>query len=189
MKIKLYQIDAFANRVFTGNPAAVCILDEWLDDAMMQNIAAENNLAETAFAVKKGTQYELRWFTPTVEVDLCGHATLATAFVLFTYYQHPANRITFHSPRSGKLTVDKSATDLILDFPTDELHQIEAPKILLEAFDCPPQVVLKGKTDFLLIFQNQQEIERLNPDLQKLVKAGDRGVIVSAQGDEVDFVS
>ncbi|MCU0369480.1 MAG: PhzF family phenazine biosynthesis isomerase, partial [Cyclobacteriaceae bacterium] len=119
MKLKIYQVDAFAEKVFEGNPAAVCPLTEWLPDRMMQNIALENNLSETAFYVKRGDFYELRWFTPTTEVDLCGHATLATAHVLFNHEHHQANEINFHSPRSGSLKVTKNNNLLTLNFPTD----------------------------------------------------------------------
>lgn len=118
-KIKLYQIDAFTDKVFHGNPAAVCVLDEWLEDRKMQQIAAENNLAETAFVVPNGSGYEIRWFTPTVEVDLCGHATLASGYVLFHYYNHPSNTINFQSRRSGLLTVEREGEELALDFPAD----------------------------------------------------------------------
>lgn len=189
MKLRIYQIDAFAERVFTGNPAAVCILDNWLADALMQDIAAENNLAETAFAVKKDDHFELRWFTPTVEVDLCGHATLATAFVLFEYYAIEDSIIKFHSPRSGQLTVEKAGNQLTLDFPSDELELVETPQSLIEAFGQAPLECLKGKTDYLLIYPDQQTVESFNPDLRKIAEAGGRGTIISATGEQEDFIS
>lgn len=187
--IKLYQIDAFTDKVFGGNPAAVCVLEQWLPEAKMQQIAAENNLAETAFVVKQGNTYEIRWFTPTVEVDLCGHATLASAYVLFKYYQQPTANITFYSPRSGQLTVEKQADALTLDFPTDIYEPIATPDALVKAFGKAPLEAYKGKTDFLLLFGSQQEVEVFNPDLSLVASAGGRGVIVSAPGTEVDFVS
>src|SRR5262245_49717641 len=119
MKLKLYQVDAFTNRIFSGNPAAVCPLDKWLPEDILQKIAMENNLAETAFYVKNNGQYEIRWFTPTVEVDLCGHATLASAHVLFKYENFSGNEINFYSPRSGNLLVSREGEMLTLDFPAD----------------------------------------------------------------------
>lgn len=188
-KIKLYQIDAFTDKVFGGNPAAVCVLDNWLEAATMQQIAAENNLAETAFVVAKGDAYEIRWFTPTVEVDLCGHATLASAYVLFKYYQHPSSKINLYSYRSGHLSATKQAEELTLDFPVDSYAEIEVPQALIAAFKLKPKAAFKGKTDFMLIYENQQEIESMHPDLKLVESVGGRGVIVSAPGNEVDFVS
>ncbi|WP_162055195.1 PhzF family phenazine biosynthesis protein [Pontibacter pamirensis] len=188
-KIKLYQIDAFTDKVFHGNPAAVCVLNVWLEDKVMQQIAAENNLAETAFVVQNGSDYEIRWFTPTVEVDLCGHATLASAYVLFYFYNHPTNTINFQSRRSGLLTVDREGEELTLDFPADVYKQVEAPQALISALGATPAEVYKGKTDYLLLFHTQKEIERLAPDFRILASVEARGVIVTAPGDEVDFVS
>jgi PhzF family phenazine biosynthesis protein len=189
MKLKIYQVDAFAEKVFEGNPAAVCPLTEWLPDSLMQNIALENNLSETAFYVKRGDFYELRWFTPTTEVDLCGHATLATAHVLFNHEHHQTNEINFHSPRSGSLKVTKNNHLLTLDFPTDTLHKIEWPESNHAAFNFIPVEAWKGKTDYLLIFRNEEEIKNLKPNLSEITKWPVRGVIVSAKGTEVDFVS
>lgn len=189
MKLKLYQADAFAENVFGGNPAAVCPLTEWLPDAMMQNIAMENNLSETAFYVKRGDVYELRWFTPSTEVDLCGHATLATAHVLFNHENHPGTVIHFHSPRSGSLSVKKTNDLLTLDFPTDTLQKIEWPKENHAAFNSIPVEVYKGKTDYMLIFRSEVEIANLKPNLSEIEKWPVRGVIVTAPGNEVDFVS
>lgn len=189
MKLKIYQADAFAEKVFGGNPAAVCPLTEWLPDSLMQNIALENNLAETAFYINRGDKYELRWFTPTTEVDLCGHATLATAHVLFNHENHQGNVIHFHSPRSGKLSVSKTGDLLTLDFPTDIIHKIEWPKENLSAFNFEPIEAYKGKTDFMLVFRNEEEIKNLKPNLPEIEKWPVRGVIVTAPGNEVDFVS
>ncbi|MBD1396980.1 PhzF family phenazine biosynthesis protein [Pontibacter sp. JH31] len=189
MKIKLYQIDAFTEQVFGGNPAAVCILDEWLSDTLMQQIAGENNLAETAFVVKSAENFEIRWFTPTVEVDLCGHATLAAAHVLFHYYNYPTNLINFYSTRSGLLRVTKGSDGLTLDFPTDTFEEVDTPEVLVRAFGKRPEKAFKGKTDYLLLYTAQQDIEAMQPDLGLVATVGGRGVIVSAPGIEVDFVS
>lgn len=190
MRLKIYQLDAFAEQVFRGNPAAVCILDKWIDDDLMQNIAAENNLAETAFAVKKNDFFEIRWFTPTTEVDLCGHATLATAFVLFEYYNLNSKSVHLESLRSGKLMVSKlDSGELSLDFPADEITEVEISDILKHAFKKTPQRVLKGKTDYLLIYPHQEDIESIDPDLSLVSQIDARGIIISAKGEDVDFVS
>ena len=187
---KIFQIDAFTDKLYSGNPAAVCILENWIDDTIMQKIAMENNLAETAFAVRDGSQYIIRWFTPELEVDLCGHATLATAFVLFENYNLSVSSIEFFSPRSGKLLVEKGENGLlILDFPTDDIRSIEPIQNLNEAIGKNPVYTLKGKTDYLLIYDNQEVIEQLKPNFFLLNQLDARGVIVSAPGDDVDFVS
>ncbi|MBT8283637.1 MAG: PhzF family phenazine biosynthesis protein [Muriicola sp.] len=188
--LKLYQIDAFAEELFTGNPAAVCVLDSWLDEDLMQNIAMENNLAETAFVVKSGGQYHIRWFTPELEVDLCGHATLASAYVLFHYYDHNSDLIQFHSERSGHLTVRKEASaELTLDFPVDQLEEVAINKEITTALGAEPLNMYKGKTDYVLIYRNQEEITSMEPNFFLLDKVDARGVIVTAPGKEVDFVS
>jgi PhzF family phenazine biosynthesis protein len=189
MKIKLFQIDAFTDKVFGGNPAAVCILDKWIDEEIMQKIAAENNLAETAFVVKNESDFEIRWFTPVVEVDLCGHATLAAAYVLYEYYNCTYDKINFHSHISGLLSVEKKDDFLTLDFPTDIYEKTDTPKVLINAFGITPKETYQGKTDYLLIFSSQKDIEKIKPDLNLIAKVGGRGVIVSAQGQETDFVS
>ncbi|MBS3992299.1 MAG: PhzF family phenazine biosynthesis protein [Bacteroidetes bacterium] len=189
MNLKLYQIDAFTNHVFGGNPAAVCILNHWIEASLMQQIAAENNLAETAFAVKKNNYFEIRWFTPKVEVNLCGHATLATAHVLFNYYGIIDQEIKFHSHLSGALTVHKLNDLLTLNFPTDVIKKVETPHILTKALGIEPSETYRGKTDFMLVFENQQIVKNMKPDFQLIEKVGGRGVIVTAKGDKVDFVS
>jgi len=189
MPQKLYQIDAFANKVFSGNPAAVCPLEQWLSDELLQKIAMENNLAETAFYVKHGDQYQLRWFTPTVEVDLCGHATLAAAYVLFNHESHIGNTIHFHSPRSGILTVTKEGELLTLNFPTDQLESIELTDELISGFNIRPQLAFKGKTDYMLVYDNEEEIKKIIPSFDVISKLKARGIIVTAEGDKVDFVS
>lgn len=187
---KLFQIDAFTDKLYSGNPAAVCILENWIEDSAMQNIAMENNLAETAFAVKDDSKYIIRWFTPELEVDLCGHATLATAFVLFNYYSHGESSIQFFSPRSGNLLVEKGDNGLlIMDFPADEIKSVEPLNLLNEAIGKNPVKTFKGKTDFLLIYSNQEEIEQLNPNFFLLNQVEARGIIVTAPGNHVDFVS
>lgn len=189
MKQKIYQIDAFANGVFSGNPAAVCPLDEWLSDDLLQKIAMENNLAETAFYVKRGDQYQIRWFTPAIEVDLCGHATLAAAFVLFHHENHSTHIIHFYSERSGLLTVTGEGDVLTLNFPTDQLEPIELFDELIAGLDIRPQLAFKGKTDYMLVFDNEEDIRKVKPDFDVISKLQARGIIITARGDGVDFVS
>lgn len=189
MRLSIYQVDAFASEVFKGNPAAVCIPDSWPDDSTMQKIANENNLSETAFAVPEEGRYVIRWFTPEVEVDLCGHATLATAHVLFNHLGHPEERVEFFSPHSGELTVEKTANGLVLDFPADEIAETEIPGIVVEALRKQPLKALKGRSDLMLVFASQAEVEDLLPDFGSLSRLESRGVIATAMGGEVDFVS
>ncbi len=190
MKLTLYQIDAFTDHVFGGNPAAVCILENWIDSALMQKIAQENNLAETAFVVQNNAQFEIRWFTPEIEVALCGHATLAAAFAIFNYYGFPENTIRFYSQKSGLLLVDKGENGFItLDFPTDDNAMIRGHDAIEKALGWSPIKTIKGKTDYLLIYNSQAEVEALEPNFHLLDKCDCRGVIASAPGDNVDFVS
>ena len=189
MKIPFLQIDAFANKPFGGNPAGVCILNQWIDDSLMQSIAMENNLAETSFLLKKDGFWEIRWFTPLVEVDLCGHATLASAYALFIEGHEKGEKITFMSPRSGELNVSKSGDKLTLDFPMDEYSTCEAPIIALEALNINPSQCFRGKTDYVLIVDSQEALEKITPDFGKLKHCDGRGVIVTAKGKDVDFVS
>lgn len=189
MRQKIFQIDAFADKVFSGNPAAVCPLDQWLSDDTLQNIAMENNLAETAFYVKQGNQYQIRWFTPTIEVDLCGHGTLAAAYVLFNLENHNENIIHFYSPRSGALTVARKGELLTLNFPTDTFEQIELSDEIKSCFEVEPQLAFKGKTDYLLVFDNENIIRKLTPAFDAISKLKGRGVIITARGDNFDFVS
>jgi len=190
MNQKIYQIDAFTDTIFGGNPAAVCILPEWLADGLMQQIAAENNLAETAFAVPVKDGYELRWFTPELEVDLCGHATLATAFTLFNHYGHKQNTLRFISPRSGELLVVKNTDgSMTMDFPTDEITAIEPITALNEAIGLTPIKTFKGKTDYMMVYETQEQIAGIDPNFHLLDQLDCRGVIVTAKGNDVDFVS
>ncbi|MEJ2595496.1 MAG: PhzF family phenazine biosynthesis protein [bacterium] len=187
--IKLYQADAFTSNLFGGNPAAVCMLGQWLPEQMMQQIAQENNLSETAFLVKKKDHYEIRWYTPVAEVELCGHATLASAHILFSYYDTVSDRIIFRSRERGDLQVLKSGDWLTLDFPSDIPEKISAPKWLLEPFDIKPLEVYKGTTDYMMVYEFARDIEKLMPDFVLLGKTNARGVIVTAPGTETDFVS
>ena len=189
MNQKIYQIDAFAETVFSGNPAAVCPLEKWLDDETMQKIAAENNLAETAFYVYAGKMFEIRWFTPTVEVDLCGHATLAAAFVLFNQENYIGERIEFYSPRSGSLTVTKNGDLLTLNFPADTIKDVPLIKEIEKCFDIQPVSAFKGKTDYLLVFENEEDIVNIKPAFDEISQLACRGVIITAKGKNADFVS
>ncbi|MEL1241775.1 PhzF family phenazine biosynthesis protein [Flavobacterium flavipallidum] len=187
--MKIYQIDAFTKEVFSGNPAAVCPLEEWISSSIMQKIAAENNLAETAFYVKNGDMYEIRWFTPTVEVDLCGHATLAAAYVLFNFENHTDNLIQFYSERSGNLTVTKEGDLLSLNFPADEFEAIPLTPQITEGLNIKPIQAFKGKTDYMFLFEKEEEILNLTPNFEQLSKLAARGIIVTAKGETSDFVS
>lgn len=189
MKLKIFQVDAFTDKVFSGNPAAVCPLNEWLPDDVMQNIALENNLAETAFYVKEDDRYLIRWFTPTLEVDLCGHATLASAHVLFHHEKFTGNEITFYSHRSGILKVSKNNDLLTLDFPADTFRKIDWPAEMLAGFNLMPLEAYHGKTDYMLVFGSEDSIKNIEPNLAVISTWKVRGVIVTAKGNQVDFVS
>lgn len=189
MRIKLFQVDAFTNRVFGGNPAAVCIIDDWLEDVLMQQIAAENNLSETAFAVKLDNAYEIRWFTPNSEVDLCGHATLATAHVLFEHYYFPHEKIIFQSTTRGELAVLREGDFLTLDFPADPPEKIDDPQKLIDAIGKSPVESYRGRSDYLLIYDTQKDIEEISPNFARLAEVDLRGIIVTATGNDTDFVS
>lgn len=189
MKLKIYQVDAFADKVFSGNPAAVCPLDAWLPDEVLQNIALENNLSETAFYVKQDNEYLIRWFTPTVEVNLCGHATLATAHVLFNHENHHDNEIIFRSSRSGILKVYRQDHLLTLDFPTDTLNKIQWFGEMNAGFNIIPTEGYKGKTDYLLVFESEDQIKKIKPNYSVIATWKVRGVIVTAKGKKSDFVS
>jgi PhzF family phenazine biosynthesis protein len=187
MKIKQYQVDAFATRVFEGNPAAVCPLDGWLDDRVLQAIAEENNLSETAFFVATSRGFRLRWFTPVAEVDLCGHATLATAHVLFEILGHPERTVTFET-RSGDLIVERTGGRLAMDFPAIPPQPCVAPDALIAGLGRPPVEVFAAD-DYVAVFDSEAAIRDLSPDYARLRELDLRGVIATAPGDEVDFVS
>lgn len=188
MKLKIYQADAFSNGLFTGNPAAVCPLTVWLSDDLMQKIAMENNLAETAFYVKEKNGFHIRWFTPAVEVDLCGHATLAAAHVLFHHENFQGNEILFDS-RSGVLKVTRENEKLILDFPADEFTEIAVTDELTKGFNISPQRIFKGKTDYMFVYESEAQVLELFPDFKIVAQLEARGIIVTAKGYTVDFVS
>src|SRR5580700_9584208 len=186
--ISYFEVLAFTNRQFAGNPAGVCLLEkEWLADELMQKIAAENNLAETAFLVERTNHFDLRWMTPTVEVDLCGHATLASAHVLFHHLGRKDDSVRFQS-RSGELRVDKIENRLVLDFPAQPLSQCEPPAKLTEGLRAKPHEVLKGR-DYFAIFDREEDVRAINPDFQVIAGLDAQGVIVTAPGNDCDFVS
>lgn len=190
MVLDIYQVDAFSKGPFTGNPAAVVPLTEWLSDQLLQQIAEENNLSETAFFIKEVDKYHIRWFTPAVEVALCGHATLASAFVIFTELGHTEEVVHFNC-KSGPISVTKDGDLLTLDFPTDQLEKL--PKIsndLVTGLGIRPQELWKGRDDLMCILRSQNEVESLQPDFGILKSLKARGVLVTAPGDdELDFVS
>jgi PhzF family phenazine biosynthesis protein len=189
MELTLYQVDAFTNELFKGNPAAVCPLEgEWLSEERMQAIAMENNLSETAFFHASGRDYHLRWFTPTKEVNLCGHATLASAHVLFEHLGYGDKRITFHT-LSGPLMVEREGSWYAMNFPVDHLKLRPASKLIERALGMHPVEVYKGREDYLAIFDSQEQIERATPDFRRIAQLDARGLIISAPGREVDFVS
>jgi len=188
MKLPLFQVDAFAEDLFQGNPAAIIPLNEWLEGSLMQSIAMENNLSETAFFVPTNLGFEIRWFTPAAEVNLCGHATLAAAHVIFEEASYPKDEVAFGS-RSGILHVRKTKDLLQLDFPANQLSSIDAPNLIIKALGKLPVACYKGKTDYLLLYNEEEEIREMNPNFSNLAKTDARAVIVTAPGKEVDFVS
>jgi PhzF family phenazine biosynthesis protein len=187
MRIPYYQVNAFTSQNFGGNPAGVCLLDEWLPNGLLQKIAAENDLSETAFLVKRNGFYDLRWMTPTTEVDLCGHATLAAAHVLFFEKGLESDRITFQT-LSGRLSASRSAEHVELDFPSRPPKVCSTPNELVEALGAKPVEVLKAR-DYLALFQSAAEVGSLKPDMKLLAALDCLGTIVTAPGEEVDFVS
>jgi len=187
--IPIYQADAFTGKLFGGNPAAICPLTEWLPDELMQTIAVENNLAETAFFVKNETGYKLRWFTPEYEIDLCGHATLASAHILFTELGHQGDTIHFETVKAGTLTVKRDGDKYAMDFPSRPPIHIDAPNGLIEALgEKKPLDVLRSR-DYFLVYESESDIRDISPDFFALSKMDTVGVIVTARGDNSDFVS
>jgi PhzF family phenazine biosynthesis protein len=184
----LYQIDAFTDKLFGGNPAAVVPLDRWPPDHLMQSIAAENNLAETAFVVPEGEDFRIRWFTPGVEVDLCGHATLATAFVMFNELNYAHDQIRFHS-KSGLLTVTKSGDWLTLDFPVDEFHPVAINEIMRKCTNATIREAYKSVRDYMFVLENQQAVINSSFAQEAILELGHCGLIVTSPGEDVDFVS
>jgi len=187
MKIPHFQVNAFTVEQFRGNPAAICPLNSWLGDNVMQAIATENNLSETAFFVREGEGYRLRWFTPASEVDLCGHATLATAHVLFNHLGYPNREILFHT-RSGELRVERDGAQLVMDFPALKSRPGLILDELVKALGSKPRIVFSGD-DYMAVFPREADIRHLEPDMELLKNLKLRGVIVTAPGESVDFVS
>lgn len=186
--LPIYVVDAFTDRVFRGNPAAVCLYETWLDDETLQAVAAENNLSETAFLVPSGEDWELRWMTPTTEVDLCGHATLASAYVLFHEVEPKLETVRFHT-KSGELVVTRDGDRIVLDFPARPAEPCDAPPGLKWALDAEPSAVLRSSHDVMAVFEREEQVAALRPSMDQLLEMADQGVIVTAPGDEVDFVS
>ena len=191
MKLKIYQVDAFTDRIFKGNPAAVCPLASWLPDEILQAVAMENNLSETAFYVQTAPNtYELRWFTPAVEVDLCGHATLATAFILSSEFD--VTGVMHFSTRSGPLKVTADPDGLTLDFPCQPARPCPVPDGLLAGLNLSgnngPEAVLAAQ-DYLVVLENEDQVRQIQPDFTKFARLDLRGIIVTAPGKTHDFVS
>jgi PhzF family phenazine biosynthesis protein len=187
--LRIYKVDAFANGPFTGNPAGVVPLkDGWLSDGLMQKIAMENNLAETAFILVQNDLLHIRWFTPAVEVELCGHATLAAAHVLFNHLEFKGSELSFQS-LSGKLYVRKSGENLTLNFPTDVISEIPVTTLMENCFGLRPLEAWKGRTDYMLVFEQERQIADLQPSYTHIMRLNGRGVIATAPGDTLDFVS
>lgn len=189
MEFKMYQVDAFASALFSGNPAAVVILESPLSEDLMQSIALENNLSETAFININESPIPIRWFTPTLEVDLCGHATMASAKIIFEHFPDIAGSEISFSSKSGILKVSKNAEDICLNFPADDPEPQEMDAFFAEALGESPIEILRGTDDFLAVFNTEQQIQAMKPDFTKLAKINSRGVVISAPGNDVDFVS
>ena len=187
MKLDIYQIDAFTSEPFHGNPAAVVPLEGWLPEATMLDIAAENNLAETAFFVPSGDGFEIKWFTPTAEIDLCGHATVASAYVLYNELGFGGSQINFQS-KSGELRVSRDGERFVLDFPSRPPVECEMPAGLVEALGVEPTRVLKSR-DYMAVYETEAEILALKPDLRAIGELDVHAVIVTAPGERSDFVS
>lgn len=192
MRLPIYQIDAFAPRPFSGNPAAVCPLDAWLPDALMQDIAAENNLSETAYFVPEGDRFTIRWFTPTREVALCGHATLASAYLLIEHLAAGGDGrrdgVVFESMHSGTLSVHRSGERLALDFPSKPPRQCDRSEALGRALGRTPVQTWEAE-NYLAVFESQRDVVELEPDFGLLADCHPHGVIATAPGDDCDFVS
>jgi PhzF family phenazine biosynthesis protein len=190
MTIPIYQVDAFTEKIYAGNPAAICPLQEWLPEEKMQQIAFENNLSETAFIVPEGNDYHIRWFTPTTEVALCGHATLAATFVFYRHLGYNREHIRFNS-KSGWLTVIPDKTGgFTLDFPADPPEMVSViPDNLFESLGIEKRTLYKGKFDYMVELDNQKMVANLKPDFKKLSLISSRGILVTAKGDDADIVS
>ncbi|SNR33599.1 PhzF family phenazine biosynthesis protein [Lutibacter flavus] len=184
----IYQVDAFTNEIFKGNPAAVCPLTKWISEELMQAIAEENNLSETVFFVKVKDHFEIRWFTPSCEIDLCGHATLAAAHIIFSELDYDKKVIEFNS-KSGILKVEKKEDWYTLNFPSEEIIEIKTPQLLKDALKVPIIKTFEGKWKLVVELENESAVKNLTPNFSKLANLEHAGIIVTAQGDKVDFVS
>jgi PhzF family phenazine biosynthesis protein len=200
--MEIYQVDAFAKELFQGNPAAIIPLKEWLPDDLLQRIAMENNLSETAYIVAEGRNFSIRWFTPTVEVALCGHATLAAGHVLFGHLGYPGDTILFHTRERGDLEVSRAgggdaagpgaqAGKLTLNFPADVVQPVDPAALgaIFEGLRIPSGELYKGSTDYMVVLDSQQAVLDLKPDFKRLGEVPGRGLLVTAKGVEADFVS
>lgn len=189
MEYKIFQVDAFCNQIFSGNPACVIPLHEWLPDHVMLNIAKENAVSETAFFIEQNGELHLRWFTPDIEIDLCGHATLATAFVIRSQLHHPSNKLQFKT-KSGELKVEWEDDYYYLDFPTRKPITTSLPDQIKSALNIQPREVLKSR-DYMLIYDSEQQIREItiNRHVFNQINLGCGGVIITSPGNEVDFVS
>lgn len=185
--MKQYIVDAFTDKIFLGNPAAVCVLDNFSSEDIMQSIAAENNLSETAFIVKENERYHIRWFTPKSEIDFCGHATLAAAFVLFNFYEQDADTLNFYG-QIGEFTVRKSGELIRMEFPAYRLEHIEITDMMIEALGTIPLAAYKDR-DILFILRDENEVRDLQPDMELLSKLDGACIAVTAKGTEYDCVS
>jgi len=187
LRQKIYQIDAFASKIFEGNPAMVCPLESWLSDEIMQQIAQENNLSETAFFVRDGEVYYLRWFTPKAEVDMCGHATLASAYVLFEYMGYSKGTIRFLT-KSGELTVCKEGSSYVMDFPIQKIELCDISKQIEKAFGIKP-IATFASIDYIVVFNNEEDMRNAKPNLALLKELDLRGVCITAKSKKYDFVT
>ena len=187
MNIEYYHVDAFTSRPFAGNPAGVCILESWPEETLLQSIAAENNLAETAFAVETGEGFELRWFSPETEIDLCGHATLATAHVLFVHRNYPGAQISFQT-QSGELRVSRNNELIEMDFPARPAETCAQPERIETILGCRVSATMRSR-DLMVLLETEEEVGSLRPDIPALATLPDFGIIVTAPGNEIDFVS
>lgn len=188
MKIPMYQVDAFTSELFGGNPAAVCLLGDWLTDERMQAIAMENNLSETAFLVREKNSYAIRWFTPRSEIDLAGHPTLAAAFVIFELVEPGAREVRFNTRKSGRLAVRRDGDLLRMDFPAQPPRPCEAPTALVDALGVSPLWALRAR-DYLVVLESEDAVRALRPKFSLIETLDTLGVIVTAPGRNVDFVS
>ncbi|MDR0272012.1 MAG: PhzF family phenazine biosynthesis protein [Clostridiales bacterium] len=185
--MKYFVIDAFADKIFKGNPAGVCLLEKKLDDEILQNIAAENNLSETAFLFKQNDFYDLRWFTPTNEVDLCGHATLASAFVVMNFVE-AVNEVHFET-KSGALFVAREDDVYTLDFPSNKPQKISVTEKMRQAIGMPIIEAFADFRDLVLVLEDEQVVKDATPDFEKIKQLDIRAVAITAKGDNADFVS